>query len=230
MPRKVEIQQSDDYTDDDPYEITYTDGKSTRHKVTEQQISDLHIRVNDNFVMLKWMFLAHGCSLVILISLVILFTTSFSSADNCGSDVTATLPPITSASTTAPATACEEGWIDGRSVDLGCIFLSDVPLIYSTSIQFCVAKGAHLIEFQNKEQIDFVRSKLSNSVIWWAGATNPSGKWYWTLSGKLVDNFVWATATDEPGDVGEYLCFANGFYGHDCSDGSTSRYPMCQKL
>ena len=123
MPRKVEIPQSadTDYTDDDLYEITYTDGKSTRNNVMEQKISNLQIRVNDVFVMQKWMFLLNGFILVILISLIILFATNSSSGD---SDVTATtLPssPPTSASTTPPS-ACEDGWIDGRSVDLGCLF------------------------------------------------------------------------------------------------------------
>ena len=102
MPRKVEIQQSDDYTDDDPYEITYTDGKSTRHKVTEQQMSDLHIRVNDNFVMLKWMFLAHGCSLVILISLVILFTTRSSFGEPADTSQTDNMTLTASVSVTTP--------------------------------------------------------------------------------------------------------------------------------
>ena len=46
-------------------------------------------------------------------------------------------------------------------------------------------------------------------------------------SGKRVDDLFWGSG--QPDGTGEYLCFAHGFFGHDCVD-ATARYPMCQKL
>lgn len=229
MPRKVEIQQSDDYTDDDPYEISYSDGKSTRHKVTEQQISNLHIRVNDNFVMLKWMFLAHGCTLVILITLVILFATSSSYGEPADTSQTDNMTSTASVSVTKPLQEnCENGWIDGRSVELGCIFIATYARNYSDSVHYCEEKGSHLIEIYTEKQMDFFRSQLSGGSWWWGGATNPDkrGPWYWTVSGEVVKDFVWAIG--EPDTSNIYLCFANeGYYGHDCSGNFK---PVCQKM
>ena len=235
MPRKVEIPQSadTDYTDDDLYEITYTDGKSTRNNVMEQKISNLQIRVNDVFVMQKWMFLLNGFILVILISLIILFATNSSSGD---SDVTATTlpsPPPTSASTTPP-TACEDGWIDGRSVDLGCLFLGRSQLNYTLSVQYCAEKRLQLIVVNTLAQLDFARIHMNDGGSghnWYAGATNLNAHkaWTWTVSGEEVKDFIWALG--QPDNEGQnYVCFhrTNGIYGgHDCSG---TQYPMCQKF
>ena len=172
------------------------------------------------------MFLLLSCIIVILITLVILFTTSSTSGDNCGSR--ATISPTPTTTETPFQENCDSGWIDGRSVGLGCIFISDSGMNYATSIQFCSDKESHLIEIHSPQQREFVASRLSVNTFW-VGATNPNEKttWYWTVSGEVVKDFIWNTG--EPGTEYKFLCLANsGFYGHDCTD--NTRYPICQKL
>ena len=142
---------------------------------------------------------------------------------------------------------CAFGWIDGRSLDLGCVYIANltVAMNYSLSVEFCEKIGSRLIEVHTNEQMDFVKNMLKpyGSKVWWGGATYSEAKknWYWTDSGTLVADFVWAPGM--PRNNGSrtikdgYICF-NGLNGYqadfkawDCYDGPGTLvpFPLCQK-
>merc|ERR1719483_2030607 len=75
--------------------------------------------------------------------------------------------------------ACMEGWIDGSSVKLGCIFadVDDSNVDVPTAEQVCqgFGEGGRLVEIYNMDQIMFLQNLLT--VVEINGGYNGNGWW-----------------------------------------------------
>ena len=142
-------------------------------------------------------------------------------------------------------------WIDGSSVNLGCIGFMRIKTRPSQAEAACktVNPTSHLIEIFNEEQVRFlmtfeVRSRVEDSIgvscsgsnyaYWWIGAQLKSGTWYWIHSNQkvsYVSNIGFSGGSnfhkDNPYGVMS-LTDQKGFWW-DSDDSNYSKYnPLCQ--
>ena len=64
-----------------------------------------------------------------------------------------------------------EGWVDGDSVGLGCLYFHEQSTMnYSEAKEYCNNHYAQLVEFENEEeQMNFVKNAVQADGFWWCG-------------------------------------------------------------
>ena len=90
-----------------------------------------------------------------------------------------------------------EGWVDGESVDLRCLYFhKQSNFTYSQAKAYCSNRHAQLVEFANIEQMAFAKSAIPTDGYWWCGASDnkQEGDWVWEVSGNPVEAWTWGTA------------------------------------
>ena len=67
---------------------------------------------------------------------------------------------------------------------------------YSEAKEYCNNHYAQLVEFENEEQMNFVKNAIPADGFWWCGANDEKreGDWFWEVSGKPVEKWAWGTA------------------------------------
>jgi len=146
---------------------------------------------------------------------------------------------------------CPEGWKDGSSVGLGCVFadLGDANVDEPTAEEVCsnLGEGGRLVEIHSQEQFHFLQNMLgeiendngfAGYVYWWIGLNDKEteGEYKWP-SGAEVDFTAWDVEYDEPypDPDHEYNCvemqsaefFSLLWMTFYCDD-TDSLYPVCQ--
>merc|ERR1719264_1040673 len=93
---------------------------------------------------------------------------------------------------------CMEGWVDGRSVGLGCLLADQTTqqLNYPQAEAACKNYGetGRLIEITSQEQMSFVQSYLAEvEAEWGEPEDGPGFRWWWLgLNDIQVEGeFVW---------------------------------------
>ena len=137
---------------------------------------------------IKCAFVGCCCMLAIMVSavLMLIFYGFYSNGiriDQKSNEVPKTFP-----------IACEDiGWVDGESVNLGCLLFLKISKKYSVAKKYCTQNDAHLVEIFSSKQMDFLVRKLKsldegNRTYWWGGATDgqEEGAWQWNLAGTKV--------------------------------------------
>ena len=158
---------------------------------------------------------------------------------------------MTSVKTSTDGGACNDTWVDARSVSLGYLWFDTLELMrYENAIKYCQDRNSRLIEIYTPEQMDFTTKKLMplNGKVdwqtygnyywkaWWGGATDKlkEGTWIWESGISLpLNSFVWGT--NEPNNWNnnqDYFCFTVNretnptFFGNDCGGNG---FPLCQQ-
>ena len=95
-----------------------------------------------------------------------------------------------------PKSTRNMAWVDGNSIDLGCLgfskragYRSHSP--YVTKMCKKAHSKAHLVEIYNEKQVRFMMSAkvqkyVRHSGWWWIGGELKHGRWYWTHSNKPI--------------------------------------------
>ena len=129
-----------------------------------------------------------------------------------------------------------EGWVDGESVDLRCLYFhKQSTMNYSEAKEYCNNHYAQLVEFENEEQMNFVKNAIPADGFWWCGANDEKreGDWFWEVSGKPVEKWAWGTAGEPYSNIHQNFFVlikdSTAFYGKPFTDGNTA-YPVCQIL
>ena len=129
-----------------------------------------------------------------------------------------------------------EGWVDGESVDLRCLYFhKQSTMNYSEAKEYCNNHYAQLVEFENEEQMNFVKNAIPADGFWWCGANDEKreGDWFWEVSGKPVEKWAWGTAGEPYSNIHQNFFVlikdSTSFYGKPFTDGNTA-YPVCQIL
>ena len=86
---------------------------------------------------------------------------------------------------------CDDGWVDGHSVGMGCLLFKKTLKSHPEAKTFCQGQGrtSALVEVYSPDQLNFLRGKLSVlGSDWWGGATDErrEGAWRWPRSGAGV--------------------------------------------
>ena len=174
---------------------------------------------------------------LILVSLLVVILVNIISTRGGDADaaVSATSHPI----------VCEGiGWVNGNSVNLGCLLFKKSIMKYPEAESFCNQRNGHLVEILSSEQMNFVVDQMKlqqdgvNQTYWWGGATDEAkeGRWTWTGAGVEVQNFVWGEAQPDISTGRNLLCFDSkyNFLGNDCRDNDddlkSTTYPICQRM
>ena len=61
--------------------------------------------------------------------------------------------------------ACNDGWENASSVDLGYLWFENTVMDHSEAVTFCSDKHAQLVETETEEQLSFLRIKLNNFSV-----------------------------------------------------------------
>ena len=133
---------------------------------------------------------------------------------------------------------CEKGWLDGNSVECGCLKLGAEPMSLADANAYCLGEKAYLIEILTSPQMDFLLMQLElfEPIVgvrgYWGGGSdfNRDGSWYWSSSLVPVEDFVWAVGQPDGGVDQNYMAFftANDYYACDI-DTHDQYYPICQR-
>ena len=113
-------------------------------------------------------------------------------------------------------TDCPEGWLDGRSVGLGCLLADITTADMNQAEAFAVCQsygeGGRLIEITSMEQISFLQSFLTEVeeewgesdygpgfIWWWLGLNDlqTEGEFVWPVAGQATLTF-WDVEYEEP--------------------------------
>ena len=138
--------------------------------------------------------------------------------------------------------ACNDGWEDASSVDLGYLWFENTTMDYSEAVTFCSDKQAQLVEIETEDQLSYLRNKLKIFSVnvapisldgfpakpFWGGATKEGGNdWRWTNSREKVQDFVWGEGAL---GIEDKLCFIDwlAYKGADIS-GDYRFYLVCQQ-
>ena len=133
---------------------------------------------------------------------------------------------------------CDKGWLDGHSVEMGCMKLGTEPMSLADANAYCQGEKAFLIEILTSPQMEFLIGQLElfETVVgvrgYWGGGSdfNRDGAWYWSSSLHPVEDFVWALGQPDGGADQNYMAFftANDYYACDI-DTHDQYYPICQR-
>ena len=128
--------------------------------------------------------------------------------------ITWSTPPATSSVplTTTPI-MCDDGWVDGHSVGMGCLLFKKTLKSHPEAKTFCQGQGrtSALVEVYSPDQLNFLRGKLSVlGSDWWGGATDErrEGSWHWPRSGAGVVQGVWARGYPSRDSNQNFFCFS----------------------
>ena len=116
---------------------------------------------------------------------------------------------------------CPDGWVDGSSVDMGCLFVDVTTSGHhniSDAQHACemIESGSYLVEIFSEEQMEFLKEMLieveeeitaEDGVLWWLSLhteTVGSGVWVWPVSGRIADYTYWSDG--EPLPEEDYHC------------------------
>ena len=137
-----------------------------------------------------------------------------------------------------------DGWIDGRSVNLGCLYFNknlgemsfDVAYDYCKTLKYEHLKNGYLVEIYNSTQQTFLKEKIHEidpSKFWWTGLTEreTEGIWKWNHTGNIATYFSWGQNAPYNWNRDEdcmTLYAIQNFDWNDtpCVDGI--KYPICQ--
>ena len=184
---------------------------------------------------IKCAFVGCCCMLAVMVTVVLMlivygFYSSGIKIDQNSNEVSKLFPIV-----------CEDiGWVNGESVNLGCLLFLKRSKKYSVAKKYCTQNDAHLVEIFSPKQMDFLVNKLKsldegNRTYWWGGATDEQeeGAWQWSLAGTKVESFVWGVAQPDTSTARNFLCFgsAYNYFGNDCHDrcAHCPNYIICQK-
>ena len=139
---------------------------------------------------------------------------------------------------TQTETGCEPGWMDGHSVNLGCLKFGSEAVSYQEAHKICHEAGAFLIEIFSKGQMDFMVMELAlletltGARFYWGGGTdmNREGQWYWSHSLIPIEEFVWARGQPDGGALSNYFVFNDEDYMGEDYPSSSFAYALCQKM
>jgi len=165
-------------------------------------------------------------------------STSLSSASASSSTSNTGASPTTP-STTSTTIICQDDWIDGSGVDLGCLYFEESGMSHSQAKELCESMESQLVEIHTSNQLNFISSELienHENSYYWTGATDAlsEGNWTWPKSGFDVDEFYWCPQED-PNNESEkifsiMISIQNSFYcGIGVTDAYTIPKPICQK-
>jgi len=165
-------------------------------------------------------------------------STSLSSASTSSSTSNTGASPSTS-STTSTTIFCQDDWIDGSGVDLGCLYIEESGMSHAQAQELCESMESQLVEIHTSNQLNFISSELienHENSYYWTGATDAlsEGNWTWPESGFDVDEFYWCPQED-PNNESEkifsiMISIQNSFYcGIGVTDAYTIPKPICQK-
>ena len=153
-----------------------------------------------------------------------------------------TSPWLLATLATSPAITarCPEGWVDAHFADdMGCLlFNTSKTYNWELANNYCnIEVNASLVEIVTPEQHEYVIMELElladngHNHNWWTSGTDigKQGRWYWTQSLALVEEFVWAVS--EPNNPAYNCIYLSGGSDHfmakdmSCAYGY---YPICQ--
>ena len=134
--------------------------------------------------------------------------------------------------------ACEPGWMDASSVNLGCLKFGTEAVSYQEANSFCQENGAFLIEIFSAVQMEFMVMELqlletlTGARFYWGGGTdlNREGQWYWSHSLIPIEDFVWARGQPDGGLLSNYFVFSDQDYMGDDYPSSSFAYALCQSI
>merc|ERR1711936_123790 len=107
---------------------------------------------------------------------------------------------------------CPDGWKDGSSVGLGCVYadMEDANVDEPTAETVCqgFGEGGRLVEIFSEDQVHFLQNMLGliendnnfgGYVYWWIGLNDKEteGEWVWPVGGT-PDFTNWDVEYDEP--------------------------------
>ena len=138
---------------------------------------------------------------------------------------------------TSEEDACQKGWYDGRSDELGCLKFELDMMSHEDARIFCEKENASLIEVSLPAQLQVlvnIMEVLEASLgrgLWWSGGSNLSEKWTWRKSGRPIEDWVWGKDQPESAEGHNYLCFHYqvSYLGDDCYNNATWGRALCQK-
>ena len=145
---------------------------------------------------------------------------------------------ISSEMLNATQTGCEPGWMDGNSINLGCLKFGSEAVSYQEAHKICHEAGAFLVEIFSKGQMDFMVMELAlletfvGKRFYWGGGTdlNREGQWYWSHSLIAIEEFVWARGQPDGGPLSNYFVFNDEDYMGEDYPSSSFAYALCQKF
>jgi len=165
-------------------------------------------------------------------------TTSTSPTSVIASSSTSKTDSTTSTTMTSTPVECDDDWIDGSDVDLGCLFIDEETGVSHTQAQqLCQSMESHLVEIHTNQQLDFISAELnSKNSYYWTGATDSmsEGNWTWPESGNEVGEFYWCPQEDPNNDSEKNFSLlisfqSNSFCGIGVTDAFTIPKTICQK-
>ena len=96
---------------------------------------------------------------------------------------------------------CQDGWVDGRSVGLGCLLAdittADMNLTSAQAVCQSYGQAGRLIEITSQDQISFLQIFLTEVELEWGESDyGPGFIWWWLgLNDREVEGeFVWPVA------------------------------------
>merc|ERR1712215_257475 len=136
-------------------------------------------------------------------------------------------------------TCCPFNWVDGSTVDMGCIYLNNrFAFNWEEAYGYCNNEDSSLIEIRTEEQMIFLTDRLYeleqyyDKTSWWIGASDlgREGRWIWMDSLSPVESFVWHKAYPNGGVTENCLYLNSGgkYEGYD-NPCSVRYFPICQK-
>ena len=224
-----------DYSEDDDadvYKVSYCE-QNMGKKIEEldQRILDVKKIQIGQLKIFKCFLIGGCCMFLILVSLLALLIVNVNSLSTGPEAIKESL-----------STLCEDtGWVNGKSVNLGCLWFEKSNMDYYVAENFCAIKEAHLVEILSSDQMDFMAEKLNlhgygnKTTFWWGGATDEAkeGTWIWSQSGLEVGPFVWGEAEPSLNADRNLLCFNSktDFLGDDCQGdcNDCNYFTICQK-
>ena len=140
-------------------------------------------------------------------------------------------------------TECPGGWVDARSVNLGCLYFdfNINSISWPNAKQHCenlnygtFPHDTHLIEIFSDEQMTFLKNtnEIKQGSKWWNGLNNyeNSNEFIWSHS-KLKLNFTppWMTSYPKKRENSHVIMQQNGnnYEWYD-TQGDSLLYPICQ--
>ena len=136
--------------------------------------------------------------------------------------------------------ACDPGWMDAHSANLGCLQFGSEAVSYQEAHKICHEARAYLVEIFSAGQMDFMVMELAllqtltGPRFYWGGGTdmNREGQWYWSHSLRPINDQVWHPSQPNEGILANYFgfLFLFEYYGADVVSDYDGAFPICQKM
>ena len=149
----------------------------------------------------------------------------------------------TSLADLSTANPCEDGWVQGTFVDLGCLlFEYNTSYIWEEAAVYCQDRwNATLVEIYTEDQHDFLEVTLDLLAPhqgvrpWWVGGTDigREGAWYYSGTLQPVPEDPWYKPDNRPscGLACNCMCILPNYQYYAADQGCIENlfYPICQK-